>query len=353
MTSPIPIILCGRRPTHIAEAIIAGLRPEFEVIHLVLSPDEGKAQIPAVLRGEAPGSHEADNIGTKNYSKAPAAVILGGAYKEADMIEMREACKNDSKVPWLRQDPNITASPMDPGPLLRQRAIVPSAITACAATTFLWPTTVVHAESPPEHPHLARKPIYDNLPPPRSKPPSKPHSPPHPTSPTPTDRLASQIRRARLNLHGYTASAESRFNDFMSAILAQERSFTSTIASLAPPRESHERIMPGALYVLVAAMSGSILTRNRNILLRATVPFAVGVGAAWVVLPITTRNVADLVWVYEEKAPLIAENHMRIRGAAVESWKQIKLRGEKVGDWSQETIRDGRKAVEGWVRKGA
>ncbi|KAL8949015.1 MAG: hypothetical protein Q9222_004838, partial [Ikaeria aurantiellina] len=82
----------------------------------------------------------------------------------------------------------------------------------------------------------------------------------------------------------------------MSHLLSQERSFTSTIASLAPPLESNERIMPGALYVLVASMSGSILTRNRNILLRATVPFAVGVGAAWMVLPITTRNVADLVW---------------------------------------------------------
>lgn len=137
----------------------------------------------------------------------------------------------------------------------------------------------------------------------------------------------------------------------MSAVLTQERSFTSTIASLAPPRESNERIMPGALYVLVAAMSGSILTRNRNILLRATVPFAVGVGAAWVVLPLTTRNVADLVWTYEEKAPLIAENHMRVRGAAIEGWKQIKLRGEKVGDWSEETIRESRKAVEGWVSK--
>ncbi|KAL8771878.1 MAG: hypothetical protein Q9209_002816 [Squamulea sp. 1 TL-2023] len=236
-------------------------------------------------------------------------------------------------------------------PLIRQRAIAIPIITACAATTILWPTTVVHAESPPEHSQLARKPIYDDLPPLRSKSPSK--SPePSAASPTPTDRLASQIRRARIAMHGYSASAETRFNNFMSAVLAQERSFTSTIASLAPPRESNERIMPGALYVLVAAMSGSILARNRNVLLRATVPFAVGVGAAWVVLPITTRNVADLVWTYEEKAPLIAENHLRVRGAAIEGWKQIRLRGEKVGERSEETVREARKAVEGWVSKG-
>lgn len=104
--------------------------------------------------------------------------------------------------------------------------------------------------------------------------------------------------------------------------------------------------------MLVAAMSGSILTRNRNILLRATVPLAVGVGAAWVVLPITTRNVADLMWTYEEKAPLIAENHLRVRGAAAEGWKQIKMTGEKVKGWSDERVRESREAVEGWVRKG-
>lgn len=110
--------------------------------------------------------------------------------------------------------------------------------------------------------------------------------------------------------------------------------------------------MPGALYVLVAAMSGSIVTRNRNILLRATVPFAVGVGAAWVVLPVTTRNVADLVWKYEERVPLIAENHLRVRGAAVQGWREIKDRGNRVKEWSDERVREGREAVEEWVRKG-
>ncbi|KAI4140597.1 MAG: hypothetical protein L6R39_005730 [Caloplaca ligustica] len=199
---------------------------------------------------------------------------------------------------------------------------------------------------------FSRKPIYDDLPPLRSKP--QPEAPTEPTtsSPTPTDRLARQIRRARLTLHGYSSAGEARFNNFMSLLLTQERSFTSTIASLAPPPETHERLMPGALYVLVAAMSGSIVTRNRNILLRATVPFAVGVGAAWVVLPVTTRNVADLVWKYEERVPLIAENHLRVRGAAVQGWREIKDRGNRVKEWSDERVREGREAVEEWVRKG-
>ncbi len=60
----------------------------------------------------------------------------------------------------------------------------------------------------------------------------------------------------------------------MDKAFALEQSFTSTVASLAPPaRESGERLMPGLIYVLVAAMAGSIVTRNRNILLRSSVPW--------------------------------------------------------------------------------
>jgi len=109
--------------------------------------------------------------------------------------------------------------------------------------------------------------------------------------------------------------------------------------------------MPGALYVLVAAMTGSIISRNRNILLRASVPLALGLGTAWVVLPVTTRNVGDLVWTYEKRAPFIAENHMRIRGAIEEGWRQAKTRGEATKEWSDERVRESREAIEAWVRK--
>ena len=138
----------------------------------------------------------------------------------------------------------------------------------------------------------------------------------------------------------------------MSAVLHQERTFTQTIASLAPAPETHEHIMPGALYVLVAAMTGSIVSRNRNILLRATVPFAVGLGAAWVLLPVTMRNVGDLVWTYEEKVPLVSINHMRIRGAVEEGWRQTKIREEATKKWIDKRVEEGMEAVEGWVRKG-
>ncbi|KAI4162354.1 MAG: hypothetical protein LQ342_004068 [Letrouitia transgressa] len=199
---------------------------------------------------------------------------------------------------------------------------------------------------------MPRKPIYDDLAVIRQRSQNPQSGNTSSSSPTLTERLAGQIRQARLFVHGYAATTESRFNSIMSSLLTQERSFTQTIASLAPPPESHEHIMPGALYVLVAAMSASIATRNRNILLRATVPFGVGLGAAWLLLPVTMRNVGDLAWKYEEKVPVLAENHMRIRGATTEGWKQIKIRGEQARSWSSERVRTAREAVEEWVKKG-
>lgn len=104
--------------------------------------------------------------------------------------------------------------------------------------------------------------------------------------------------------------------------------------------------------MIVAAMAGSIVSRNRNIALRATVPAAIGLGAAWVVLPVTMRNVGDLIWTYEKKVPLVSENHLRVRGAAEEGVRESK----KVYMWAQEATEEGVRAahqtIEGWVRKG-
>ena len=235
---------------------------------------------------------------------------------------------------------------------------------------LLLPQSTLHAESPPEehvsimkmtarsratlnHLQVARKPIYEDLTPLRQPPQSNPTPTGEPSfsSPTPTDRLARQIRQIRLFIHAHSVVAEDHVNAFMSSVFHQERAFTQTIASLAPPPETHERVMPGGLYVLVAAMAGSIVSRNRTILLRASVPFAVGLGTAWVVLPYTMRNVAYLVWTYEEKVPIIALNHMRIRGAVEEGWRQAKIRGEFTKQWSDEIVKEGREAIEGWVRK--
>jgi organizing structure protein 2 len=153
-------------------------------------------------------------------------------------------------------------------------------------------------------------------------------------------------------LYAHVAAAEDKVNELMDSALHLESSFTSTIASLAPPPQSGEKLMPGSLYVLVAAMTGSIVSRNRNILLRATVPLAVGIGAGWVVLPITMRNVADLVWKYEQRFPAIADGHIRTREGIEKAWRMAAIHTKQAVDIVDDKVTYGREAVEGWVKKG-
>lgn len=207
----------------------------------------------------------------------------------------------------------------------------------------------------------SRKPIYDDLPldtttpkNPSSPTPSTPSSsaPSDSYRPTPTDRLAVQLGHARMALYHQAVRSERALDSALTQTLRLEHSFTSTIRSLAPPATSGEKVFPGALYVLVAAMAGSIVTRNRNILLRASVPVAVGVTAANVVLPITSRNVGDLIWKYEQRYPVLADAHLQTRERItwfVETGKAHL--GMTVG-MVEEKLGETKEGLEGWVRKG-
>jgi MICOS complex subunit MIC26 len=207
-----------------------------------------------------------------------------------------------------------------------------------------------------------RKPIYDDFEattPPTSElitPPSEAIPPDaDPVSirgPTPTDRLAAQIRRARLFLYRQACVAEDGVNRTMDRAFHLEKSFTDTIASLAPPRESGERLMPGTIYVLVAAMAGSILTRRSNILLRATVPLGLGVGAGYVVLPITMRNIGDLAWQYESRFPAIAKAHISTRESIEKGWMYTKMHAQLGKNYAEEKVSGAREGMEDWVKKG-
>lgn len=138
----------------------------------------------------------------------------------------------------------------------------------------------------------------------------------------------------------------------MSRFMAAEHSFTSTIASLAPPKESNEKLLPGGIYVLVAAMAGSIISRNRNILLRFATPIATGVTTAHYVVPRTTQNVGDLMWKYEEKFPVVRDNHLRI-SEGVRHFVETGKAHSQMGYYkAEEKVSEAKESVLDFVRKG-
>ncbi|KAF2760860.1 hypothetical protein EJ05DRAFT_244208 [Pseudovirgaria hyperparasitica] len=233
-------------------------------------------------------------------------------------------------------------------------------------TTWAMPSRELYAEEHPssESSDISRKPIYDDLPlsipspaavaaaPAVNTPDTPKTAPTARTAPTPTDRLASQIRRARLAAHASAQRTEDALDDALSSAMNTERSVAGTIASLAPPKGSGERLLPGSIYVLVAAMAGSIVSRNRNILLRFSVPAAVGLGAAYTILPLTMRNVGDLVWSWEEKYPELARRHVQVKERVERVWETGKAHSQMTVGMVEEKVGEARGAVEGWVKKG-
>ena len=53
-------------------------------------------------------------MGSKNYNRTPVAVVLGAAFDDQGIEELREASKGTRNVPWLRPDTSKPTPP--PGP---------------------------------------------------------------------------------------------------------------------------------------------------------------------------------------------------------------------------------------------
>lgn len=170
--------------------------------------------------------------------------------------------------------------------------------------------------------------------------------------PTPTDRVTIQVRRARVGLYSLSTRAEASFNDFLTRAFNLEHNFTSTIRSLAPPPQANEPLLPGFIYILVGTLSGSILTRNRGIFLRFSVPLAFGIGAARATLPHTTRNVGDLIWRYEERFPEVAKAHLRVKERVETFWETGKSHAQMGAGRLEEKVVEAREGVEEWVKQG-
>lgn len=114
-TKAIPVIVCGRREA-IGEAVAAGLKPEYELVHFVKTPEAGVKDLPLVLEGSAPETVPS-SVGTGNIATGATAVILGGGYDDDDYDVMRkavDAATLKQRPVWLRNDLSVVMPP--PGP---------------------------------------------------------------------------------------------------------------------------------------------------------------------------------------------------------------------------------------------
>ncbi|POS87949.1 hypothetical protein EPUL_001328 [Erysiphe pulchra] len=239
---------------------------------------------------------------------------------------------------------------------LTQRNVAPILTSGLMVGTFLYPSTTLKAESPERQ--WSKKPIYDENENTTTSTNSGVSIPGNSEilqkskKLTATDRLAVEIGKARLYLYTQVSSVEEKVNKFMDSAFNLEESFTSTIASLAPNPQTGEKLIPGSLYVIVAAMTGSIIARRSNILVRGTLPLAVGITAGWTLLPVTSQNISNLIWKYEQRFPVIADSHIRTKEAINKAERMAKLHSQQVVETMNEKVSATRSAIEDWVRMG-
>lgn len=112
--------------------------------------------------------------------------------------------------------------------------------------------------------------------------------------------LAQFFHKIRLNLAGSIDRAFRSFEHTSGQYYKHEKNISSTIAGL--HSDPKEELLPGFTYVVVGAMSGSVLTRGRNIFARFTAPLLLGTACFYYALPTTFKNTARLLHELESTA---------------------------------------------------
>ncbi|CBF80104.1 hypothetical protein AN7786.2 [Aspergillus nidulans FGSC A4] len=117
MAESIPVILCGRR-VEVGKPVSEVLRPEYEVIHFIASPEAVHAELPLLLSGQdpQPAVTSPNDVGTHDYSRPPRAVVFGRGYAPEFVQQLKERYQSycPEPVAWVMGDP--ATAPTDPPP---------------------------------------------------------------------------------------------------------------------------------------------------------------------------------------------------------------------------------------------
>ncbi|CAO3615317.1 unnamed protein product [Cunninghamella echinulata] len=107
-------------------------------------------------------------------------------------------------------------------------------------------------------------------------------------------------------LHSHIQSVENDIRGTVNEIIAED-----------------EEILPNVVYIGVAALAGTIIARNRNILLRFLTSTTLAVGASYYLLPKTSKNLCVQLEKLEHKYPELGKAHASVNETVNDVKKQI------------------------------
>ncbi|EJD54477.1 hypothetical protein AURDEDRAFT_156258 [Auricularia subglabra TFB-10046 SS5] len=181
------------------------------------------------------------------------------------------------------------------------------AVAVPASTAGSSTPTAAPAAAPPAISH--KLPIY-------SQPEPEIHFEPDPS------RLELEIRRVRLLATDQYLSARSQVRQGVERWIGVEQRVEKRIKSL---KAKDESLTPGALYAGVAALTGSVIARNRALPVRVLLPPALLAGALPYFLPHTSANVGAYLRDLERAhAPGVAQTHDELARQSRETWEKTR-----------------------------
>ncbi|QPG76574.1 hypothetical protein FOA43_003965 [Brettanomyces nanus] len=144
--------------------------------------------------------------------------------------------------------------------------------------------------------------------------------------------LQKQFKRLRLWTDEYLEAVRRCYIEKSDAYFRKERQVTDTITSL---HDKTELLWPNSIYILTGFMTGLVLTRKRNILLRATVPLACGLVAFSAFMPATFNKTASwLSGVEEHKLPDVYRKQAKI----IEKTEDLVQRSESLKQENEKIV---------------
>lgn len=123
-----------------------------------------------------------------------------------------------------------------------------------------------------------------------------------------SDYLEKTVEASRKFLAKNFDKADNKLQTTFNKYLEVEDSVSSTVVGLKSP---HEDMLPGTIYILVGTLTGSILARRRNFLLRFASPVIFGLASFAYFLPETFNNTRAFAWKYEKQVPAVADAHIK------------------------------------------
>ncbi|KAG2205118.1 hypothetical protein INT47_002212 [Mucor saturninus] len=133
-------------------------------------------------------------------------------------------------------------------------------------------------------------------------------------------KLEEQVYIAQKLANETLEEGKTHVNGWVQKVQQLESDVTSNIQSTI---DKDEEIFPNLLYVGVAALAGTIIARNRNVVLRFLTSSTLAVGASYYLLPKTTHNVAVQLERIEKKYPQLVSVHESVNETVFGVRKQL------------------------------